>query len=118
MTARELYENVYCDRGSAEKSNQEFKKQAFGSRSSSTRFLTNSYRMLLAAICMLFYKMLRTCFFTKATSWYTAMLKAFREHFVVTPAVVEAKRSRITLRMNLCRCTPTDIQRFWRTKLE
>lgn len=118
LTARELYENVYCDRGSAEKSNQEFKKQAFGARSSSTRFLTNSYRMLLAAICMLFYKILRTCFFTKAMSWYTATLKTFREHFVVTPAVVEAKRSRITLRMNLCRCTPTDIQRFWRTKLE
>lgn len=118
LSARELYENVYCERGSAEKSNQEFKKQAFGARASSTRFLTNSYRMLLAALCMLFYKILRTCFFTKATPWYSATLKAFREHFITTPAVVENKRSRISLRMNLSRWSTSDIQRFWRIKLE
>lgn len=46
--AEDLYNLVYCQRCLAEQYNQEFKAQTFGQRVNSSRYLTNSYRILLA----------------------------------------------------------------------
>lgn len=93
--AEYLYNLMYCQRCLAEQYNQEFKAQAFGQRVSSSRFLTNSYRMLLAALCQAAFRFLRTKYFQKGTYWHTATLSKFRRECVQIPAVVikESKRS-------------------------
>lgn len=113
LTAHALYDQVYCQRGMAEKYNQEFKAQAFGARASSTRFLTNSYRMLLAAVCQLFYRILRSCFFTKQSSWRSSGLTSFRNAFVSVPALLVEFKSKVKIHLNLSSLKHQDISRFW-----
>lgn len=112
LTAHDLYDQVYCQRGMAEKYNQEFKAQAFGARASSTRFLTNSYRMLLGAICQLFYRILRSCFFTKQSAWRSAGLTSFRKAFVSVAALVIELKSKVKIHIN-CGQNQEDSYRFW-----
>lgn len=113
LTAHELYDHVYCQRGMAEKYNQEFKVQAFGARASSTRFLTNSYRMLLAAVYQLFYRFLRSCFFTKKSSWRNVGLTSFRNAFVNIPALLVEFKTKVKIHLNLDNPMHRDICRFW-----
>ena len=54
-----LYEYLYCGRArDCELQIGMFKTACFGARASSTRFLTNSYRMILAAFCLLILKIM------------------------------------------------------------
>jgi len=93
-----LYNLVYCQRCLAEQYNQEFKAQAFGQRVSSSRYLTNSYRMLLAALCQAAFRFLRTKYFRKGTSWHTATLSKFRRECVQVPAfVIKQSKRFVTL---------------------
>ena len=86
-SSEELYNLLYCQRGLAEKYNQEFKVQAFGKRVSSTRQTTNSYRMLLAALCQAAFRFLRTKFFRKSSPWRTTTLTKFRRECIQVPAI-------------------------------
>jgi len=86
-SSEELYNLLYCQRGLAEQYNQEIKVQAFGKRVSSTRQTTNSYRMLLAALCQAVFRFLRTKFFRKGTQWHTATLTKFRRECIQVPAI-------------------------------
>ncbi len=113
LTSKELYEQVYCARGTDEKYNQEFKVQAFGARASSTRFLTNSYRMLLGAICQLFYKVLRTTLYRKTSRWNNCTLTAFRNAFVTIPGVLRPGRRKVFLHLKSRRNLSPEINRFW-----
>ena len=113
MSAFEFYDQVYCERGTMEKFNQEFKKQAFGARASSTRFVTNSYRMLLAAICQLFFRILRSCIYTKASSWSTSNLNTFRNAFICVPALLIELKTKVKIHFNPRNLTKADYCRFW-----
>ena len=113
MTAFDLYDQVYCERGTMEKFNQEFKKQAFGARASSTRFVTNSYRMLLAAICQLSFRILRSCLYTKKSSWNTANLHSFRNAFICVPALLIELKTKLKLHLNPGKLSKADYCRFW-----
>lgn len=113
LTSRELYENVYCERSLAEQYNQEFKYQAMGARAGSTRFLTNSWRMLLAAFCQLAYRLLRILYFRKNTPWNTAALSSFRKAFVCAPAVVRVLKTKVVISINRNALHQEDLQRFW-----
>ncbi len=54
-----LYEVLYCGRArDCELQIGLFKTACFGARASSTRFLTNSYRMILGAVCLLVLKLM------------------------------------------------------------
>lgn len=88
LTSEQLYNMLYCQRGLAEQYNQEFKVQAFGSRVSSTRLLTNSFRMLLAALCQAAFRYLRSNFFRKGTPWHKSTLTRFRRECVQISAIV------------------------------
>lgn len=97
-SSEELYNLLYCQRGLAEQYNQEFKVQAFGKRVSSTRQTTNSYRMLLAALCQAAFRFLRTKFFRKGTQWHTATLTKFRRECIQVPAIaIKSTRRHLTL---------------------
>lgn len=112
-SAYQLYTQLYCQRGTAEKYNQEFKVQAFGDRASSTRFLTNSYRMLLGALCQLCYRVLRSCFFNKRSSWKNSGLRSFQEAFVLVPArIVEGKR-KVKIFLRLEALNQQEVRRYW-----
>lgn len=113
LSARELYANVYCECGRAEKFNQEFKVQAFGARASSTRFLSNSYRMLLGAICQLFFQILRKCFFNKRAKWNSVNLETFRSAFIKVPALLVLQKKRVKIHLNLSGVAEHDLRRFW-----
>lgn len=112
-TSRELYETVYCERGQAEKYNQEFKYQAMGARASSTLFLTNSYRMLLAAFCQMAYRLLRILYFKKNTPWNSAELSSFQRAFICAPAVIRNLKTKLIISINNATLTAQDLQRFW-----
>ena len=92
FTAKELYEQVYCRRGMAEQHSQEFKIQAFGARVRSSRMLTNSYRMLLAAICQLAYRILRRNFCTKNTPWHESTCVYFGGPSFVPAGLLSSSR--------------------------
>lgn len=113
-TSRELYEELYCERCLAEKHNQEFKAQAFGARASSSRFLTNSYRMILGAICQLAYRLLRLQLFRKKTAWNASTLMAFRQTFICAPAVIEQMKTKVKITLNAEGVGVEAIERFWR----
>lgn len=113
LGAHELYAHLYCERGTMEKFNQEFKAQAFGSRASSSRFKTNSYRMLLAALCQLFFRILRTCFYGRKSSWYSANLNTFRRAFVCVPALLVQMRTKVKIHLNTGSLSRGDFCRFW-----
>lgn len=116
FTAKELYEQVYCRRGMAEQHNQEFKIQAFGARVSSSRMLTNSYRMLLAAICQLAYRILRRNFFTKNTPWHESTLRVFRRTFICTGGVVEQLKTCVRVSLNPMTEQKNVTANFWRIR--
>lgn len=113
-TSRELYEQLYCERCLAEKHNQEFKAQAFGARACSSRFLTNSYRMLLSALCQLAFRLLRIQLFGKNSDWNTATLTAFRHTFMCAPAVIEQLKTKVKISLNAEVVGLEAIERFWR----
>lgn len=113
-TAKELYEQVYCERGLAEQYNQEFKMQAFGARVSSSSMLTNSYRMILAALCQLAYRILRRNFFTKNTPWYDSTLRVFRRAFICIGGVVDQFKTGIRISLNPMPGSENDVGKFWR----
>lgn len=93
-TAQELYDDLYCARGLAEKHNQEFKKQTFGARASSTRFLTNSYRMALAALCQLALLIVRKVFCSAGSKWKKVGAASFRKNFICIAAVVRKLKTK------------------------
>ncbi len=111
-SARDLYESLYCNRGLAEQHNQSFKYQAFGARSSSTRFLTNSYRMLLGALCQLCYRIIQQTVFRSSQHWYSATIWSFRDKFIRIPAtIVELTRKvKITINPGLL---SAEMNQFW-----
>ena len=113
-SSRELYEDLYCERGQVEKYNQEFKVQAKGARASSTLFLTNSYRMLLAAFCQMAYRLLRILYFKKNTPWNSAELSSFQRAFICAPAVVRTLKTKVIITINNASLSAEDLQRFWR----
>lgn len=113
-TTRELYEQLYCERGLTEQHNQEFKAQAFGARASSSRFLTNSYRMILSALCQLAYRLLRLQLFRKKTNWNASTLKAFRSAFICAPAVIDQMKTKVKITLNAEAVGVDAIERFWR----
>lgn len=96
LTSEELYNKLYCERGLAEKYNQELKVQAFAKRVSSTRFLTNSYRMILGAFCLSAIRLIRSNFYRKGTEWHTVTLQRFRQECIQVCAYV-VKRTKNTL---------------------
>ena len=98
LTSEELYNKLYCERGLAEKYNQELKVQAFAKRVSSTRYLTNSYRMILGAFCLSAIRLIRSNFFRKGTEWHTVTLQRFREECIqVCAYVVKRTKNSLTL---------------------
>ena len=115
-TSRELYEHLYCEHCLAEKHNQEFKAQAFGARASSSRFLTNSYRMLLSAFCQLAFRLLRNQLFRKNTHWNQSTLNAFRHAFICAPAVIEQLKTKVKISLNVQVLGYDAIASFWQLK--
>ncbi len=111
-----LYEHLYCERCLAEKHNQEFKAQAFGARASSSRFLTNSYRMLLSAFCQLAFRLLRNQLFRKNTHWNQSTLNAFRHAFICAPAVIEQLKTKVKISLNVQVLGYDAIASFWQLK--
>ena len=114
--AKELYEKLYCARGTDEQYNQEFKAQAFGARASSMFFLTNSWRMLLGALCQLAFKILRTCYFRKKSPWHTSTLRRFRETFIRIPAQIKEFKTRVKVLISCPRETLAAVSGFLSAK--
>lgn len=113
-SAQQLYDLLYCDRGNDERFNQEFKVQAYGARTSSTLFLTNSYRMLLGACCQLAYRLFRIFSFKKGNSWRDATIEKVRRTFVCCPAIFRGtvRKLEVTLPRSLDALMPC-IKRIW-----
>ena len=114
LTAEDLYEKVYCQRGLAEQYNQEFKIQAFGARASSSTFLTNSWRMILGAFCQLSFVVLRRLVFRKGTQWNSVTLRRFRDSFVCVSVLARRLKTKTVLYLNPNNVLSPDMLRFWR----
>ena len=113
-SAQQLYDLLYCARGTEEKFNQEFKVQAHGARSSSTLFLTNSYRMLLGAFCQLAYRLMRIFCFKTGNRFREATLDSVRRTFICCPASIRSfkRKIQITLSSSMLPLSG-DLQRIW-----
>lgn len=113
-TAKDLYDSLYCQRGTDEQFNQEFKVQAHGARASAHRFITNSYRMLLGALTQLALRMLRTNFFKKSSPWHGCTLRKFRAAFIAVPAIVRKLKTKLQITISPGSTPETDLKSFWR----
>jgi hypothetical protein len=114
--AKKLYEILYCRRGLAEQYNQEFKVQAFGARTSSHRFLTNSYRMLLAALCQCALKIVRRNFCRRRSPWKKVAAGKFRQNFICIPTIVEDLKTKMKLRLTGAVQDIQELKHLWLIK--
>ena len=90
-----------CGRGKMEKDVGEFKTECFGGRASTSRFHTNSLRMILARFCQMLTKVIRVFLFRglrhERPEEKMMTLRKFRKHLIEVPAQITELENRIVL---------------------
>lgn len=85
--AEDLYSRLYCMRGDMENRIKEQKVYLFASRTSSSRFMTNQFRLLLSAIAYTLMRRLRALF-PKGTKYAHEQCHTIRDKFIKVCAII------------------------------
>ena len=97
--AKELYERVYCPRGEMENRIKEQQLALFADRTSSTKWWTNQFRVLLAALAdTVLETMRRTAL--RGTDLARAQCQTLRLRLLEIGAVVTRKTRTVTVRLS------------------